>query len=68
MSVVRLVPQAASELAWLPERSPEWYERAAAKLAFPVYALDDDSAVRVRSGVTDVVSAGAWRLLSSSAS
>jgi dipeptidase E len=48
-----------------PDRTPAWFEEAAAKLDFPVYALDDDSAVRVRGGETDVVSDGAWRLLNS---
>ena len=48
-----------------PDRTPAWFEEAAAKLDFPVYALDDDSAVRVRGGATDVVSDGAWRLLNS---
>jgi hypothetical protein len=41
-----------------------WRE-AAAKLDFPIYALDDDSAVRVRGSDTDVVSDGAWRLFNS---
>ena len=50
-----------------PDRTPAWFERAAAQLDFPVYALDDDSAVRVRGGETDVVSDGAWRLLNSPA-
>jgi dipeptidase E len=50
-----------------PERTPAWFERAAAKLDFPVYAIDDDSAVRVRGGETDVVSDGSWRLLNSPA-
>jgi dipeptidase E len=49
-----------------PNRTPAWFERAAAKLAFGVYALDDDSAVRVRGGQIDVVSDGTWRLLNSS--
>jgi dipeptidase E len=48
-----------------PERTPAWFERAAAQLDFPVYAIDDDSAVRVRGGKTDVVSGGAWQLLNS---
>lgn len=48
-----------------PYRTLAWFEKAAAKLDFPVYALDDDSAVRVRGGETDVVSDGAWRLLNS---
>jgi dipeptidase E len=41
----------------------EWFEQAAAKLDFPIYALDDDSAVRVIDSQIDVVSAGEWRLL-----
>ena len=46
-----------------PDRTPRWFEKAAAKLDFPVYALDDDSAVRVRGDEIDVVSDGEWRLL-----
>jgi len=46
-----------------PNRTPAWFERAAAKLDFPVYALDDNSAVRVRGDQVDVVSDGEWRLL-----
>jgi dipeptidase E len=46
-----------------PDRTQSWFERAAAQLDFPVYALDDDSAVRVRGDEVDVVSAGQWRLL-----
>jgi dipeptidase E len=45
-----------------PNRTLAWFEKAAAKLDFPVYALDDDSAVRVRGDQTDVVSGGRWRL------
>lgn len=50
-----------------PSRTPEWYEKIAANLDFPVYAIDDDSAVRVRGDETDVVSAGEWRLLNARA-
>ena len=46
-----------------PNRTRAWFEKAAAKLDFPVYALDDNSAVRVRGDETDVVSDGEWRLL-----
>jgi dipeptidase E len=46
-----------------PGRTMEWFEQAAAKLDFPIYALDDDSAVRVIDSQIDVVSAGKWRLL-----
>lgn len=52
---------------YFPERTPAWFAKAAAKLGFPVYALDDDSAVRVRGSETDVVSDGAWQLLNSPA-
>lgn len=47
----------------LPYGTLRWFEKAAAKLDFPVYALDDDSAVRVRGDEVDVVSGGQWRLL-----
>ncbi len=49
--------------ASFPNRTPAWFEKAAAKLDFPVYALDDDSAVRIRGDEVDVVSGGEWRLL-----
>jgi dipeptidase E len=51
-----------------PERTPAWFERAAAKLDCPVYAIDDDSAVRVRGDEVDLVSEGDWRLLNAPAS
>jgi dipeptidase E len=46
-----------------PNRTPAWFEKAAAKLDFPVYALDNESAVRVRGDEVDVVSDGEWMLL-----
>jgi hypothetical protein len=48
-------------------RTPAWFERASAKLDFPVYALDDESAVRVRGDEVDVVSGGQWLLLNAPA-
>src|ERR1700722_5414591 len=50
-----------------PNRTHQWFEKAAARLDFPVYAIDDDSAVRVRGDETDVVSSGEWRLLNAPA-
>ncbi|MGH3246068.1 MAG: Type 1 glutamine amidotransferase-like domain-containing protein [Trebonia sp.] len=50
-----------------PNRTPAWFEKAAAKLDFPVYALDDASAVRVRGEEVDVVSDGSWLLLNAPA-
>jgi hypothetical protein len=46
-----------------PNRTRKWFEKAAAQLDFPVYAIDDDSAVRVRGDEIDVVSEGEWHLL-----
>lgn len=50
-----------------PNRTPAWFKKAAAKLDFPVYAIDDNSAVRVRGDQTDVVSEGEWLLLNAPA-
>ena len=50
-----------------PNRTRKWFEKAAAKLDFPVYAIDDDSAVLVRGEATDVVSDGEWHLLNAPA-
>jgi len=50
-----------------PNRTMAWFQRAAAQLDCPVYAIDDDSAVRVRGDEVDVVSAGQWRLLNAPA-
>ncbi|HET9081500.1 MAG TPA: Type 1 glutamine amidotransferase-like domain-containing protein [Trebonia sp.] len=44
-------------------RTPAWFEKVAAELDFPVYALDNDSAVRIRGDEADVVSEGEWLLL-----
>jgi dipeptidase E len=58
--------------AFKPERDDPWAERIAGAAGFPVYVLDDDSAVRVRGDgapgvdpVVDVVSEGRWRLVGS---
>jgi dipeptidase E len=53
--------------ASFPNRTPGWFAKAAAKLDFPVYALDDGSAVRVRGDEIDVVSGGKWRLFNAPA-
>ena len=46
------------------ERTPQWYRDRAAKVGFPVYAIDDNSAVRVRGDAVDVVSGSSkWLLL-----
>jgi dipeptidase E len=50
-----------------PNRTQAWFEKAAAKLDCPIYAIDDDSAVRVHGDETDVVSDGKWLLLNAQA-
>jgi dipeptidase E len=44
-----------------PERDEAWGDRLAAGVDFPLYLLDDDSAIRVRGNEVDVVSEGRWR-------
>lgn len=46
-----------------PDRDDRWADTLAERVDFPVYLLDDDSAVRVRDDVVDVVTEGRWRLL-----
>lgn len=50
-----------------PNRTPAWFKKAAARLDCPVYAIDDNSAVRVRGDEVDVVSTGEWLLLNAPA-
>jgi dipeptidase E len=45
------------------DRDEAWADRLAARVDFPLYLLDDDSAIRVRDDEVDVVSAGRWRLV-----
>jgi dipeptidase E len=40
----------------------EMIKRAAAKLDYPLYAIDDETAIKVVDGEVEVVSEGAWRL------
>lgn len=44
-------------------RDEAWADRLAASGDFPLYLLDDDSAIRVRGDKVDVVSTGRWRLV-----
>ncbi|GLY14910.1 peptidase E [Kineosporia sp. NBRC 101677] len=44
-----------------PERDDAWADRIAGQADFPIYFIDDESAVRVVDGTTDVVSEGRWR-------
>ncbi|MDT0438071.1 MULTISPECIES: Type 1 glutamine amidotransferase-like domain-containing protein [Streptomyces] len=44
-----------------PERDDAWADRIAARADFPIYFIDDDTAVRVRDGEPDVISEGRWR-------
>ena len=44
-----------------PERTDAWADRIAAAADFPIYFIDDDTAIRVDGDKTDVVSEGRWR-------
>ena len=44
-----------------PERDDAWADRIAGRADFPIYFIDDETAVRVRDDRVDVVSEGRWR-------
>ncbi|MFI1991862.1 Type 1 glutamine amidotransferase-like domain-containing protein [Actinoplanes sp. NPDC020271] len=44
-----------------PERDDAWADRIVERADFPIYFIDDDTAVRVRDDRVDVVSEGRWR-------
>lgn len=45
-----------------PERTDAWADRIAARADFPVYFIDDETAVRVSDDKAEVISEGRWRL------
>ena len=47
---------------YFPMANMQMMERAAAKLDYPLYALDDETAIKVVDGEVEVVSEGEWRL------
>ena len=44
-----------------PERGDDWADRIAARADFPIYFIDDETAIRVDGDETDIVSEGRWR-------
>jgi dipeptidase E len=44
-----------------PERDDAWADRIAAQADFPIYFIDDDTAIRVNGDQVDIVSEGRWR-------
>lgn len=44
-----------------PERDDVWADRIAGLADFPIYFIDDETAVRVNGDTVDVVSEGRWR-------
>lgn len=44
-----------------PERDDAWADRIVAQADFPIYFLDDDTAIRVSDDNVDVISEGRWR-------
>ena len=47
----------------VPNRDDAWLAGLGNKVSFPIYAIDDQSAVRVGDGEVDVVSEGLWRIV-----
>jgi dipeptidase E len=47
---------------YFPQTTSENMEKWAAKVDYPLYALDDDSALKVVDGSVEVISQGEWRL------
>jgi dipeptidase E len=50
-----------------PDRDEAWAERIGAAVDFPLYVLDDESALCVRDGAVEVVGGGEWRYFEGSA-
>ena len=44
-----------------PERGDAWADRIAARADFPIYFIDDETAIRVDDDEMDVISEGRWR-------
>ena len=44
-----------------PERGDAWVDRIVARAEFPVYFIDDQTAIRVNGDEVDIVSEGRWR-------
>lgn len=44
-----------------PERGDAWADRIAARADFPIYFIDDETAICVNGDRTDIVSEGRWR-------
>lgn len=44
-----------------PERDDAWADRIVARAGFPIYFIDDETALRVSGDKVDVVSEGRWR-------
>jgi len=45
-----------------PESSTAKVERMAAEVPVPMYAIDDETAIKVTDGAVEVVSEGHWKL------
>ncbi|WP_330289254.1 Type 1 glutamine amidotransferase-like domain-containing protein [Streptomyces sp. NBC_00576] len=44
-----------------PERDDDWADRIVERADFPIYFIDDDTAIRVSDDKVDVISEGRWR-------
>lgn len=52
-----------ADVWWVTGGNQFHLAQSIARVDFPLYLLDDDSAIRVRGDKVDVVSTGRWRLV-----
>jgi dipeptidase E len=62
MGLVDFVLRPHLNAEYFPAATMEMMERAAAKVDAPLYAIDDQTAIKVVDGKAEVVSEGEWRL------
>ena len=62
LGLVDFVIRPHFEADYFPQATLENVEKWAAKVDYPLYVLDDQSALKVIDGKVDVISRGQWRL------
>ena len=62
LGLVDFVIRPHFEADYFPQATLENVEKWAAKVDYPLYALDDQSALKVIDGKVDVISRGQWKL------
>lgn len=62
LGLVDFVVKAHLNAAYFSHRTLEWYDKVTKDIAAPVYAIDDDTALKVVDGKVEVVTEGIWKL------